>query len=124
MLVLLGFTFPDHAKCQTQPLTSKPRSTLFRKALKVVSDLFLSVDPEELHPSNNHQICRKSSPTPLTKENLQILPTSSNRSIYISNDQTFERISLGLPTRRIAGWKLVQAWEEKWEEIGSEKLPK
>jgi hypothetical protein len=123
---LLGFTISKQPKCQTQPLTSKPRSTLFRNTLKIVSDsdFFLSVDPGAQHISNNRQICHKSSPTPLTKENLQILPTSSNRSFYISNDQKFERVLLGLPTRRMAGWKLVQAWEEKWEEIGSEKLSK
>lgn len=117
---LPGSTILEHVKCRIQSLTSKSRSNLFIKEIKLkfVSKCPLSLDHEAQHPSNNHQICHKSSPTPLTKENLQSLPTSSNQSCYISEDQMFERVSLGLPTKRMAGLKVVQAWQEKWEAIG------
>ncbi|PMD21935.1 hypothetical protein NA56DRAFT_748290 [Hyaloscypha hepaticicola] len=53
--------------------------------------------------------------TPLTRENLRQLQIApSNLNLYLSRDQNFERVPLGLQTQRRCGEEMVREFEERW----------
>ncbi|KUJ20459.1 uncharacterized protein LY89DRAFT_682190 [Mollisia scopiformis] len=58
--------------------------------------------------------------TPLTKENLRQLPHPpySNQETYSKVDQNFEKVPLGLETRRVDGIATLRAWDQRWATAG------
>ncbi|KAF8867137.1 hypothetical protein BDZ45DRAFT_734397 [Acephala macrosclerotiorum] len=58
--------------------------------------------------------------TALTRANLAQLPQPprSNRQVYLSTDQNFERIPLALETHRVDKRVTLRDWEDRWVVAG------
>jgi hypothetical protein len=56
----------------------------------------------------------------LTKANLdRVEVASSNRDLWLARDENFERVPLGLPTRRVDGATMVREWEKVCKEASA-----
>jgi hypothetical protein len=56
----------------------------------------------------------------LTKANLDRVEVApSTRDLWLARDENFERVPLGLPTRRVDGATMVREWEKVWREASA-----
>lgn len=80
-----------------------------------------SLSPSQPRPAVRNRV-QTNETHPLDQKSLRDLPhTESNLDKYLQREQAWERTSLGLPTSRKSGKKLVGEWDKHWTMVTSWK---